>query len=261
MHNPRGDSMRQRLTPHPGRLHTGTFIKINSVHVVEVLGGTPMQFAVVDAEHAAFDRRDIDLMVLAARAVDLPLLVRVPDMSAPAVQGALDLGAAGLLVPHVDSAAQARELVARSRCRTGVRGFSNATRAAGQGALPMAQALAATEDVFLLAQIESVAAVEAVADIAAVDGIDGLFVGRADLALSFGETDTRSAPVLAATRRVLDVALAAGKIAGMAVGTRSERDEFAAWGANWFVVGSDQSLLRQAASAAAQDARALRMPD
>lgn len=251
MHNPSGESMRQRLTPHPGGLLTGTFVKINSVHVVEVLGGTPLHFAVVDAEHAAFDRGDIDLLVLAARAVDLPLLVRVPDMSAPTVQGVLDLGAAGLLVPHVDSVAQARDLVARTRCRNGVRGFSNATRAAGQGALPMTQALAATEDVFLMAQIESVAAVEAAADIAAVDGIDGLFIGRADLALSLGETDARSAPVLAATRRVLDVALAAGKVAGMAVGTRGERDEFATWGAHWFVLGSDQSLLRQAASAAA----------
>lgn len=261
MNNTRGDSMRQRLTPQPGRLHTGTFIKTNSVHVVEVLGGTPMHFAVVDAEHAAFDRGDIDLLVLAARAVDLPLLVRVPDMSATTVQSVLDLGAAGLLVPHVNSVAQARELVARTRCRNGVRGFSSATRAAGQGALPMALALAATEDVFLMAQIESVAAVEAAADIAAVDGIDGLFVGRADLALSFGEVDARGAPVLAATRRVLDVALAAGKIAGMAVGTRGERDEFAAWGAHWFVVGSDQSLLRQAASAAAQDTRAPAAPN
>lgn len=249
------DSMKTRLTPQPGRLHTGTFIKINSVHVVEILGSTPLQFAVVDAEHAAFDRRDIDLLVLAARAVNLPLLVRVPDMSASTVQGVLDLGAAGLLVPHVDSIEQARELVSRTRWRTGVRGFSSATRAAGHGALPMAQAFAATGDVFLMAQIESVAAVEASAGIAAVDGIDGLFIGRADLALSFGEADPRSASVLAATRRVLDVALAAGKIAGMAVGTRSERDEFATWGANWFVVGSDQSLLRQAACAAAQDAR------
>ena len=250
------DSMKARLTPHAGGLRTGTFIKINSVHVVEVLGGTPLQFAVVDAEHAAFDRGDIDLLVLAARAVDLPLLVRVPDMSASTVQSVLDLGTAGLLVPHVDSIEQARELVSRTRCRTGVRGFSSATRAAGHGALPMAQALAATDDVFLMAQIESVAAVEAAAGIAAVEGIDGLFIGRADLALSYGETDARSAPVLSATRRVLDVALAAGKIAGMAVGTRGERDEFAAWGANWFVVGSDQSLLRQAACAAAQDTRA-----
>lgn len=249
MPHARGDSIKTRLTPAPGRLHTGTFIKTNSVHVVEVLGSTSMQFAVVDAEHAPFGPGDIDLLVLAARAVDLPLLVRVADMSATTVQCVLDLGAAGLLVPHVDSAAQARDLVARTRCAGGVRGFSSATRAAGHGTLPMAQALAATQDVFLMAQIESVAAVEAAADIAAVAGIDGLFVGRADLALSFGETDARSAPVLAATRRVLDVALAAGKAAGMAVGNRGERDEFAAWGANWFVVGSDQSLLRQAAAA------------
>jgi len=68
MHNPRGDSMRQRLTPYRRRLQTGTFLRTNSVHVVEVLGGTPMQFAVC-AGHTACGGRSIDLMGLAARVV------------------------------------------------------------------------------------------------------------------------------------------------------------------------------------------------
>ena len=88
-------------------------------------------------------------------------------------------------------------------------------------------------------------------DIAAVEGIDGLFVGRADLALSMGELNAKSPAVLSATQRTLKAAREAGKVGGMAVGNAAEREAFAPMGANWFIVGSDQSLLRQGAQLAA----------
>lgn len=245
-----GQAARERLLPPAGEARIGTFVKTNSVHVIEILGTSPLDFAVVDAEHAPFDRADIDLLVLAGRAAGLAVMVRVPDIAPATLLSVLDAGAAGLLVPHVDSARQARELVSLTRCRRGTRGFSSSTRAAGYGTLPMAQAVAAADGSFIMAQIESAAAVEAAEDIAAVEGIDGLFVGRADLALSMGELDSRSPTVLAATRRALDAARRAGKIAGMAVGTAAERQSFAPMGANWFIVGSDQSLLRQGAQLA-----------
>ena len=242
------------VTPDQDRPRVGTFVKTNAVQVMEMLGLTSLDFVVIDAEHAPFDRADIDLMVFAGRAAGLPTLVRLPDRSAAQIGSVLDAGSAGLLVPHVDSAEQARELVARTRCLGGERGFSSATRAAGYGAWPMAQAVRSVDRCFVMAQIESAVAVEAAAEIAMVEGIDGLLVGRADLALSFGEVDARSPRVMAATRRVIDLARAAGKVAGMVVGSTSEREEFAALGANWFLVGSDQSLLRQAAQAVAYPA-------
>lgn len=239
------------VTPGKNRPRIGTFVKTNAVEVMEMLGLTSLDFVVIDAEHGSFDRRDIDLMVFAGRAAGLPTLVRLADRSAAQIGSALDVGSAGLLVPRVDSAEQARELVARTRCLTGERGFSSSTRAAGFGVLPMAEAVRAVDGCFVMAQIESADAVEAAEEIAGVEGIDGLLVGRADLALSFGEVDARSARVMAATRRVIDLARGAGKAAGMVVGGTAEREEFAALGANWFLVGSDQSLLRQAAQAVA----------
>jgi len=206
---------------------------------------------VIDAEHAPFDRGDIDTLVLAGRASGLPVLVRIPDRAASTLLSVLDCGAAGLLVPHVDSADDARDLVARARCRGGSRGFSSATRAAGYGTLGMAEALGAVDGAVIVAQIESASGVAAAEQIAAVDGIAGLFVGRADLALSMGGDNPRGEQVLSATRRTIQAALGAGKLAGMAVASAAERDEFATWGANWFVVGSDQSLLRQAVQAIA----------
>jgi 2-keto-3-deoxy-L-rhamnonate aldolase RhmA len=162
----------------------------------------------------------------------------------------LDVGAAGLVVPHVDSAAQAAEVVSRARYRGGVRGFSSSPRSAGYGTLGMKAALEAGDRSLIMCQIESAEAVEAAPAIAAVPGVDGLFIGRADLARSLGEDNIQSDRVSAACTRIIDAARAAGKPA-MFVATAAERDRFAAQGVTWFIVGSDQSLLRQAAQSVA----------
>ena len=237
--------------PAPGTTHIGTFIKSSSPHVVEILGLSSLDFGVLDAEHAPLDRAALDLLMLAGRAANWPLIVRIPDVTAATILSVLDIGAAGLLVPHVDTAQQAREVVSKARYQGGERGFSSSPRAARYGTLGMKECLKAAQGNLIMAQIESEAAVDSVQEILDVEGIDGIFIGRADLALSFGLDDPRHARVSQATRHVLESARSAGKIAGIAVGNVAERDEFAAMGANWIVVGSDQSLLRQAAQTAA----------
>jgi 2-keto-3-deoxy-L-rhamnonate aldolase RhmA len=99
----------------------------------------------------------------------------------------------------------------------------------------------------IVCQIESAAAVEAVAEIAAVPGVGGLLIGRADLAMSMGVDGPRHPQVLAAVDQILAVAQAQRLPVVMAVGADSEVAEFTARGAQSFIVGSDQSLLRQAA--------------
>jgi len=237
--------------PASNRPQIGTFIKSVSPHIVEILGLGPLDFVVLDAEHAPLDRSTLDLLMLAGKAACWPLVVRIPDMAASTILSVLDIGAAGLLVPHVDSAHQARAVVAKAQYRGGERGFSSSPRAARYGTLGMKECLVAAEGKLIIAQIESEAAVHSVKDILAVDGIDGIFIGRADLALSFGLDDPKHAHVTQATEQALESARSAGKIAGIAVGNVAERDLYAALGANWIVVGSDQSLLRQAAQAVA----------
>jgi len=233
------------------RYQVGTFVKTASPHVVEVLGTTALDFAVVDAEHAPLDRAAIDLMMLAGRAAGLPLLVRIPDAAAATVLSVLDMGAAGLLVPHVDTPEIAAQVVRRARFRGGERGYSSSPRWAGYGSLGMKQALAAGDDALVVCQIESPEAVAHAAQIAAVPGVDGLFVGRADLALALGLDDPKHPEVAVATERTLAAARAAGKLAGLFCGSVAERDASAAAGANWFVFASDQAFMRQGASAAA----------
>jgi len=238
--------------PAPGGLQIGTFVKTPAPHVIEVLATGGLDFAVLDAEHAPMDRVALDLALLAGRAVQLPLFVRVLDRSAGAILSALDLGAVGLLVPHVDTVEDAMAVVAHARYRGGDRGFSASARFGGYGTLGMREALRVGDRALVMCQIECVRAVQACEAIAALPGVAGLFIGRADLALSMGLDTVQDARIEEAVGHVVRVGLAAGKTIGMAVSNTSERSDYANLGATWFVQGSDQSLLREATRAIAR---------
>jgi 2-keto-3-deoxy-L-rhamnonate aldolase RhmA len=230
----------------------GTFVKFDSPQVLEILGITALDFVVVDAEHAPFDRLTLDRHMMASRAAGLPALVRVPEAAPAEIQSALDLGAAGVLVPRVDDAEQARAAVAAAKYRGGGRGFSISPRAAGYGTLTMAQALDCGDTGLVLCQVESARGVEHAAAIAATPGVDGLFIGRADLALSMGIEDIRSPEVSRACEHIAQAALKAGVVASMFVPQARDVAAFRQQGIRCFVVGSDQSLLRQAAATIGQ---------
>lgn len=249
--------MSKTLQKAPTRYQVGTFIKTGSPQIVEVLGTTGLDFAVIDAEHAPLDRGMLDLMMMAGRAAGLPLLVRIPDCNAATILSVLDMGAAGLLVPHVDTVADAQAVVGHAKFRGGNRGYSSSPRFAGYGTLGMKQALVVGDQTLVICQIESPEAVQNAAQIAAVAGVDGLFIGRADLALAKGLDDPKHPSVAEGTDRSIAAALAAGKLAGVFTGTLAERDHYAGLGVNWFVFGSDQSFMRHGAQAVAYPAARL----
>jgi 2-keto-3-deoxy-L-rhamnonate aldolase RhmA len=232
--------------------HVGTFIKTPSVAVVEILGLAGLDFAVLDAEHAPLDRQALDLAMVAGRAVSLPLFVRIPDKAQATILSVLDMGATGLLVPHVDTAQDALDVLAHARYRGGDRGFSNSPRAGRYGQLNMSDMIAAGDATRVMCQIETATAVDNVRAIARVRGIDGLFIGRGDLALSMGLESPRDPRLDAAVAEIIAAGHEADIQVGMFVGNLAERDQFAARGVDWFVVGSDQALLRQGAAAIAR---------
>ncbi len=229
----------------------GTFIKTDSTHVVEVLGTTALDYGVLDAEHAPFDRAGLDRMVLAGHAANLPMIVRIPDFSSTWIQTVLDIDAAGILVPHVDTVEDAVTIVQRARFRRGTRGFSISARFGGYGTRDRGEAIARGDASLVICQIESAQAVANARGIAQTEGVDALFIGRADLAMSMGIEDPRDQRVLDAAHEVVDVALRAGKVASMNAGNQEEACTYAACGASCFIIGSDQSLLRTAAHAMA----------
>lgn len=230
--------------------HYGTFIKTPLPSVVEILALSGMGFGIIDAEHAPIDRLAMDAMLLAGAALKFPLFVRVLEPSAGALLSALDMGAAGVVIPHVDDEAMAREYVSRCKYRGGTRGFSSSPRAAAYGSLTMEAAIMRGDTTTVMCQIESPQAVAHAHAIAAVPGVDVLFIGRADLALSMGFDGTARPEVDRAVDEVIAAAHGAGKTVAVAVGSVRERDVYAARGADWVVVGSDQSFMRQGAVAA-----------
>lgn len=227
----------------------GCFVKTPHPTVVEILGALGLDFLVLDGEHSPFDRSTTDACLLAARAAQVAVLVRVPDDRPATILAALDSGAAGVVVPHVTTAAQARALADAVRYVPGGRGIAGTTRAGNYGLKPLAEhRRAAAEEVVLVCQIEDREGVEHHAAIAAVDGVDALFVGRADLSLSCGREDFSSPEIDAITGRVLG---AKGAATGLYCAPGEDFAPWAAQGASFVVSGSDHSFLVAGARALA----------
>jgi 2-keto-3-deoxy-L-rhamnonate aldolase RhmA len=225
----------------------GTFLKSASHQAAELLGLAGLDCIVVDAEHAPFGPGDLDRIALAARGTGCPTLVRVPTIDPGLINTCLDLGMAGIVVPHVRSVEDARDAVAAATY-AGRRGFSPSTRAAAYGLRgAAAHRVASDRTVTVWAQIEDREALDHLDAIAAVDGIDCLFVGRADLALSLGVEDTTHPSVAAALAAVAAAAEGAGKAAGLFVPGIEELPARLREGFTCFVCGSDQSFLLQGA--------------
>lgn len=228
----------------------GTFLKTPHPHVVEVLGGCGFDLLCLDAEHAPFDRGDIDACVAAARAVKLPIVVRVPDSAPHGILNALDCGADGVVVPHIRTVAEARAVALAARYTTGGRGYAGSSRAAGYGSVGMQDHRAASaRRTVVIAQIEDAEAVEAIDGIATVDGIDALFIGRIDLTIALGCTSPDDPVVVAACDCVVAAAVAAGRPVGMFLSRPADAPLWTAKGVTLFLLGSDHSLLRSGATA------------
>lgn len=245
-------SFRQRMLA--GDKLVGTFLKTPTSHATEIVGAVGYDFVVIDQEHAPFDRTTTDIALMAARGQGTPALVRVPGPDA--ILSVLDCGATGVLVPHVKSAAYAREVAAMFRYRSGSRGFATSTRAGHYTGVPMWQHIAESDaSMVFVAQIEDPVALDEIDAIAAVDGVHSLFIGRGDLTAAFGDESKDPAAVRKAVGRISDAARKAHKSISVYVGSAAEATWLNSLGANVFVLSSDQGFLRQAAAAGLKEIR------
>jgi 2-keto-3-deoxy-L-rhamnonate aldolase RhmA len=237
-----GHGLRTRIRA--GTPLLGTFLKTASHQSVEILGQANLDFLVIDAEHAPFDRADLDMLMLAGRAVSLPCLVRVPTLSDGLVGASLDLGAVGIVIPHVLSAAVATASVRASRYEGGSRGFSPSTRAAQYGTQNAADhRQRSDESASVWCQIEDAAALEVIDEIAAVANVDCLFLGRADLAVSLGVHGPTHPMIHEAVVAIGDAGRRHKVATGIHVTDLAEIEKLQSLGFSVFVCGSDQSWL------------------
>lgn len=180
----------------------GTFVKTPHHVILEVLAGTGLDFAILDAEHSPYGIAEIDRCVMASKGADLPCLVRVADPSPAAILRILDMGADGFLAPHVLNADQAERIVQSARYGAGGRGYAATNRAGSYGLTPMKEHLKISEHAAVILQIEDPEGVENIDEIVEVDGITACFIGRADIAVAYGAESMDAPTVSSAVEKV-----------------------------------------------------------
>jgi len=249
--------MSNRINEFRNRLRSGeplmgTFLKTPSSIVADVLGFTDLDVVCIDTEHAPFGRLELDVCLGAFRAADMPSLVRVADDTPTQIRNVLDSGATGILVPHVTTAEQAADIVKAAHFGDGGRGYAGSPRAANFTNKKMAEHISDSRaQTTVVVQIEDIGALPNVADIAAVDGVDALFIGRADLAVAMEKTISDEA-VMEAVRQVCADAHDAAPAVGMFTPNVNELADWIESGASLFLLSSDQSMLLAGANALAQ---------
>lgn len=226
----------------------GTFLKTPSPMLCEVLGRTDLDVVCIDAEHAPFDRRDVDACIHALLHAGKASLVRVPSPAHEHILNALDCGADGVVIPHVITAQDAEAAVSAAHYGRG-RGYAGSSRAAGYMARTMAEhkARSATRTV-VIAQIEDAAALDNLDSLLAVPGIDAFFVGRADLTVSLGFDNPAEGAVVEAVELICRKGAEAGRTIGMFTGDLGELPHWLDRGASLFLLGSDHGFLLSGAA-------------
>ena len=233
----------------------GTWVKLPTVEVVELLSLAGLDFVIVDLEHGSINMETASQMIGAACATDLRPFVRVPAAIASYVQPALDAGAAGIVVPHIDDVEAARAAVRAIRFPpTGTRGASPSGRAGRWGTASLADYLHAADDVMVIAQVESMAALAMIEEIGAVPGIDAVFIGEVDLAASSGlAVDDPS--LLRSIEAAEDACRVAGLVLGGVAKDGSEAATRLEKGYQLLTISTDLGFLRRGAADAVATAR------
>lgn len=233
----------------------GTFLKTPSPAICEVLGRTDTDIVCIDAEHAPFDRRDISACILALKSVNIPSIVRIPAMRAEHILTALDLCADGIIAPHISSKQDAEFIVNKSKYGSG-RGYAGGTRAAGNKSMPQ-HVQTSNDTTIVIAQIEDIEALDNLDAILSVDDIDCYFIGRSDLTISMGLTDTNHPKVIAAVEDICRRAQAAGRTTGMFTPRIEEIPHWRSLGSSLFLLGSDHGHLKNGVDKFNAEIRAL----
>jgi 4-hydroxy-2-oxoheptanedioate aldolase len=234
----------------------GTFLGTASAITAEVCAAAGFDWVLLDLEHGAGGEEQVRDVVPAAGSYGVPTVVRVETDARIRMGRVLDNGAAGIMLPRMDSAEQVGAALTHLRYPPlGDRGVATYNRACRFGLDPGALDRA-DEEVLVVVQVESAAAVAAADEIAALDGVDVLFVGPRDLSHDLGVPGDTTAPAFV---EALDTVLAAarrhGKAGGLLVNDGAAAAQRLEQGWAFVAIGSDSTLLAAASRAALDRAR------
>ncbi len=239
------------------RAQIGLWVGLASAYTAEICAGAGFDWLLVDGEHAP---NDLPSLLAQAQAIATcpgsHAIARVPsgqgELGKMLVKQYLDLGFQTLLVPMIDTPQQAAEVVQAMRYPPdGVRGMAGA-RASRWGRLPN-YAREANGQVCLLVQAETTTALEHLDAIVATEGVDGVFIGPADLSASMGHVGNPGHPeVQAAIEDAIARIRRAGKAPGILTSDEAQARHYLSLGATFVAVGLDSALLARATRALAE---------
>jgi 4-hydroxy-2-oxoheptanedioate aldolase len=235
-----------------GKPQIGLWSSLSSNYTVEVIAGTGFDWILLDTEHSPNDLESLLTQLQAAAPYPTHPVVRVPWNDMVTIKRVLDIGAQSILIPYVSNAEEARAAVSYTRYPTaGVRGVAGTTRASRFGRVKD-YAKRAHEEICVLVQVENQEGLDNLDAIVAVEGIDGVFIGPADLHASLGHlgeiANPRIMPVIEdALRRIRK----GGKAPGILTPSEENARRQLQAGALFVAVGSDVGLLARGAEALA----------
>jgi 4-hydroxy-2-oxoheptanedioate aldolase len=236
-----------------GEVLYGLWASLSGSYAIEAVAGAGFDWLMIDTEHSPKDLESVLAQLQIVAAYPTQTVVRVPWNDMVTIKRYLDIGAQTLLIPQVNTADEARAAVAYTRYPpAGLRGVGGTTRATRFGRVKGYAEVAHTE-LCVLVQVESRQALDNLESIAAVDGVDGIFIGPADLHASLGFPGETRRPEVAS---LVDEAISRIRAAGKAPGTILTGDDadVRRWidkGLQFVAVGSDLGLLARGAEALA----------
>jgi 2-keto-3-deoxy-L-rhamnonate aldolase RhmA len=223
----------------------GIVVAIPSPVVVEAVSHAGFHAVLIDAEHSPIAIDTLEHLVRAADVAPIAAVVRVPEVGSY-ISRTLDLGAAGIVVPRIETVEQAREVVERARYVPEGRRGVGAGRGSSYGADLLEHVARANSEILVAIQIETAAGLDAVDEILAVPGIDAAVIGPYDLATSIG-VEVGSDGHKKAIEKVRDAARRQGVAFGTFTLDPAEVGTYAAEGATLFFVGADVLSITEAA--------------
>jgi 4-hydroxy-2-oxoheptanedioate aldolase len=231
-----------------GRQQIGLWSSLSSHYTVEVIAGAGYDWILLDMEHSPNDLESLLAQLQAAAAYPTHPVVRVPWNDAVMVKRILDIGAQSILVPYVSTLAEAKAAVASTRYPpAGVRGVAGTTRATRFGRI-QGYARKAHEELCVLVQVETKQGLENLEAICAVDGVDGVFIGPADLHASLGHPGETSNPqVLPLIEEAMRRIRKTGRAPGYLSPVEADAKKMLAAGAQFVAVGADVGILARGA--------------
>jgi 4-hydroxy-2-oxoheptanedioate aldolase len=239
-----------------GELQIGLWSSLCSPIVAEIIGQSGFDWILVDTEHSPNEPPAVLAQLQAMQAGTATPIVRPAWNDPVLLKRLLDIGTQAVLVPFVQNAEEATKAVAACRYPpAGVRGITVSGRGSRYGRVPDYLKRADAE-ICVLVQVETGEALGQLEAIASVDGVDGVFIGPADLSASLGHIGNPGHPEVQAAIKGAATRLAAvGKPAGILTASEADARRYIEWGYRFVAVGSDLGLLTKHADALAKTFR------